>query len=230
MAKKTLAPNLLKVNQVVKLLKAEFPDLTPSKIRFWESQGLIKPKRSSSGYRMFSEQDVEELRMILRLQKERFMPLAVIKEKLSSQKDSIKSLFSQIEEETEVEELQGLNQEKFREATGLSDEIIKEMVTYGIFTPDQTLEGPEFSQYDLKVAQIFSNLQAFGIEPRHLRMYVNFAEREKIFIEQILLPYLKQKSSEGRRSAREKMQILLKNLTELRKILLIRLLEKYYPK
>lgn len=230
MPKKAVISSLLKVNQVVELLKAEFPDLTPSKIRFLESQGLIKPKRSNSGYRMFDEQDIETLRLILRLQKEKFLPLAVIKEKISSQADSLKSLFTQIEEEADVEEVQVINREKFREITNLSNEVIEEMVSYGVFLPENTLEGEEFSQYDLKIAQIFTNLATFGIEPRHLRMYVNFSEREKVFIEQILLPYLKQRSSEGRRQAREKLQILLKNLSELRKTFLVRLLDKYYSK
>lgn len=230
MSKNSLNSGLLKINQVVEALKPEFPDLTPSKIRFFESQGLIKPRRSSSGYRMFNQQDVELLRTILRLQKERFLPLAVIKEKLSSQADSLKSLFFQAEGEAELEEGEGLSWDKFREATELSDEAIKEMISYGVFAPEKTPEGDEFTQYDLKIAQIFRNLSLFGIEPRHLRMYVIFSEREKVFVEQILLPYLKQKSSEGRRQAREKLQVLLKNLSELRKLLLLRLLEKYYTK
>lgn len=230
MPKKAFVSNLLKVNQVVELLKSEFPDLTPSKIRFLESQGLIKPKRSSSGYRMFNQHDIETLKLILRLQKERFLPLTVIKEKLSSQVNSLKSLYSQIEEETEVEETQSLSRDKFRQATNLPDEVVEEMVSYGLFLPENTLEGQEFTKYDLKIAQIFANLNSFGIEPRHLRMYVNFSEREKIFIEQMLLPYLKQRSSEGKRQAWEKLQILLKNLSEVRKTLLVRLFEKYYSK
>jgi DNA-binding transcriptional MerR regulator len=227
--KKPSFSNLLKVNQVVELLKSEFEDLTPSKIRFLESRGLIKPKRSESGYRLFSEQDIETLRAVLRLQKERFLPLSVIKERLESP-DSLSSLVTQIEEEAELEEEQGLNREKFKEITKLSDETLEEMLSYGLLMPEKTLEGEEFSSYDLRVAQTFLNLSAFGIEPRHLRMYVNFGEREKVFIEQMLLPYLKQKSSEGKRQAREKLQILLKNLNELRKAILIRSLEKYYSK
>lgn len=230
MPQKPLVLNSLKVHQVVELLKSEFPDLTPSKLRFLESQGLIKPKRSKSGYRMFTGEDIEVLRTILKLQRERFLPLAVIKEKLESQAGSLKSLVFQIEEEVEADEEQGMSREKFKELTKLSNETLEEMLSYGLLMPVKTLEGEEFSQYDLKVAQIFANLSTFGIEPRHLRMYVNFGEREKIFIEQILLPYLKQRGSEGKRQARERLQILLRSLSELRKAILLRLLEKYYSK
>jgi DNA-binding transcriptional MerR regulator len=222
----TAKKNYFTISQVVRALSQEYPDLTVSKVRFLESQGLIKPKRTSSGYRQFSQKDIEKLSLILKLQKERYLPLQVIKKRLKAGGEAIP--FPEVEAE-EVESKEApYNLEKLMNATGLSEEDIHELESYGLIKK-MTLEDEEgYSHLDTQIARLAAELKSFGIEPRHLRIHETFVDREISLLEQILLPYIKQRSAEGKKEAKRLLEKLLKLLNELTRYLLTKSLENRF--
>ena len=204
----------LSIGEVLALLKEEFPDVTISKIRFLESQGLLDPERTPSGYRKFYEDDIARLRWILAQQRDNFLPLKVIKERLLSQDagagDPEGSADGEVrtdEEASLVEEIAeaptGLQMslEEMSTATGIDRDRIKELEAFGIIST----HGPEGARYydgdDFIILSIVKDFFRYGIEARHLTMYKHFADRESSFFDQIVAPTLRQKNPDARRTA-----------------------------
>jgi len=214
----------LTIGEVVSKLRGEFSDLTISKVRFLENEGLIKPFRTSGGYRKFSPDDVEKLRTILKLQKDKYLPLNVIKSRL--EQGNLES------EDTGEQELQAETRKPSRELprniplrdaleiTGISANELAELESFGLVHPRDTDEGKTYSATDVEIMQLSRDLSQFGIQPRHLRMYQIFAEREAVFFEQILLPSLKQKSPESRKRAAQVLAELLDHSRQLKHLIL----------
>ncbi|MDI6688988.1 MAG: MerR family transcriptional regulator [Actinomycetota bacterium] len=224
--------NYMTIGEVVSRLKDKFPGLSISKVRYLEEEGLIKPERTKGGYRKFSEENIKRLETILRLQKKKFLPLDVIRERLRLL-DKGESLpeFEEVPltecypfpEETQV------SLEDVSQLAGLSTDEIKDLESFGIVKPKQTEEGRIFSSLDVNIMRIARSLSRYGIEPRHLRMYENFAEREASFFQQILLPTLKQKSPEGRERTIERLSELVKLSEEFKRLVLQKTLRCYFP-
>jgi DNA-binding transcriptional MerR regulator len=212
------------ISEVVDSLKEKFPDLTVSKVRFLESQGLIKPRRSRSGYRQFRKKDVERLELILKLQKERYLPLNVIKEKLKGVAEEELPL---LEEEAEKKEGPIMEEEVCQE-TKVSPEFLQELELYELIESEDTPDGKCYKNLDYQIIRLAAELSSYGIEPRHLRMHSNFVEREMAFMEQIVLPLVRQKNPEGKRRAKDLLEKLLRSLSELERLLLKRSLEKHF--
>jgi DNA-binding transcriptional MerR regulator len=205
--------NYQSIGEVLVNVKAEFPDITISKIRFLESEGLITPERTPSGYRKFYPEDVERLRSILRLQRDEYLPLKVIKERL------LKADTGEDEEQPTLEQAVGggepdgteeladapsglqMSLEEMAAATGVDRDKIKELEGFGIVCA----HGPEGGRYydgeDYVTLSIVKDLLRFGIEPRHLTMYKHFADRESAFFEALVAPTLRQKNPDARRAA-----------------------------
>ena len=209
--------NYQSIGEVLVSVKTEFPDITISKIRFLEAEGLIEPERTPSGYRKFYVDDVDRLKSILRMQRDEYLPLKVIKERLLAQ-GSEDELFDEegvaIESTggagtapTAAEELAeaptGLQMsiEEMSAATGVERDRIKELESYGIVCS----HGPDAAKYydgdDYIVLSIVKDFFRFGVEPRHLTMYKHFEEREADFFETIVAPTLRQKNPDARRAA-----------------------------
>jgi DNA-binding transcriptional MerR regulator len=201
--------NYQSIGEVLVAVKTEFPDITISKIRFLESEGLIEPERTPSGYRKFYADDVERLRSILRMQRDEYLPLKVIKERLLRGEDDEGAEQATAEEDGPAESdalaeaptgLQ-MSLEEMSTATGVDRERIKELEGYGLVTA----HGPEGARYydgdDYILLSILKDLFRHGIEPRHLTMYKNFAERESAFFEALVAPMLRQKNPEARKAA-----------------------------
>jgi DNA-binding transcriptional MerR regulator len=209
--------NYQSIGEVLVSVKTEFPDITISKIRFLEAEGLIEPERTPSGYRKFYVDDVERLKSILRMQRDEYLPLKVIKDRLLAQ-GSGTELFDEdgvaIESDGESatttsasEELAeaptGLQMslEEMAAATGVERQRIKELETFGIVCS----HGPEGARYydgdDYIVLSIARDFLRHGIEPRHLTMYKHFTDREATFFEAIVAPTLRQKNPDARRAA-----------------------------
>ncbi|MGZ5301233.1 MAG: transcriptional regulator FtsR [Actinomycetota bacterium] len=207
--------NYRSIGEVLVSVKTEFPDITISKIRFLEAEGLIEPERTPSGYRKFYVDDVERLKSILRMQRDEYLPLKVIKERLLKQgteaelfdEDGV-AIESDGEAPTSVSEelaeaptgLQ-MSLEEMSAATGVERDRIKELESYGIVCS----HGPEGAKYydgdDYIVLSIVKDFFRFGVEPRHLSMYKHFEEREADFFETIVAPTLRQKNPDARRAA-----------------------------
>jgi DNA-binding transcriptional MerR regulator len=201
--------NYQSIGEVLVSVKTEFPDITISKIRFLEAEGLIQPERTPSGYRKFYEKDVERLKHILRMQRDEYLPLKVIKDRLLKQEDGRDAVEEPEEDdrasaEDEIAEpptgLQ-MSIDEMSAATGIEKERIKELEGFGLVCS----HGPEGARYydgdDYVVLSILRDFFRYGIEPRHLTMYKHFEEREATFFESIVMPQLRQRNPEARRMA-----------------------------
>ncbi len=223
--------NYRSIGEVLVSVKAEFPDITISKIRFLESEGLIEPERTPSGYRKFYDEDVERLKTILRMQRDEYLPLKVIKERLLQQQvGDGQPPFAPSEEvapaDRETEDLAepptGLQMsiEEMAAATGVERERIRELESFGLVCS----HGPESARYydgdDYIVLSIVKDFFRYGVEPRHLTMYRHFAERESAFFETIVLPQLRQRNPEARRAAADSLATLSKASRKLKQALL----------
>jgi DNA-binding transcriptional MerR regulator len=204
--------NYQSIGEVLVAVKTEFPDITISKIRFLESEGLIEPERTPSGYRKFYAPDVDRLKSILRLQRDEYLPLKVIKERLLSQdagagdEDAEPVGLDDAEAAPSdgiAEATTGLQMslEEMAAATGVERDRIKELEGFGIVCS----HGPEGARYydgdDYIVLSIAREFFQHGIEPRHLTMYKHFTDREASFFEALVAPTLRQKNPDARRAA-----------------------------
>ena len=175
------------IGEVLTQLSAEFPDVRISKIRFLESEGLIEPARSPSGYRRFSRHDVQRLRFILTAQRDHYLPLRVIKERLDSP-DGAAELASPAGSAAGRGAL--LSRAELAEAAGLDTERLDELEEFGLIRR----RGRQYGQDALAVARLVAELGAFGVQARHLRAVKAAAERETSLIEQVVAPLLRQRS------------------------------------
>jgi DNA-binding transcriptional MerR regulator len=228
--------NYQSIGEVLVAVKAEFPDITISKIRFLESEGLIDPERTPSGYRKFYEKDLERLRSILRMQRDEYLPLKVIKERLLQQEESngyepVSMVdASGVEPEDELAEpptgLQ-MSIEEMSAATGIDREKIRELESFGLVSS----HGPEGARYydgdDNVVLSIVKDFFRFGVEPRHLTMYKHFEERESSFFETIVMPQLRQRNPDARRQATSSLTDLARASRKLKQALLRANLRQY---
>jgi DNA-binding transcriptional MerR regulator len=202
----------MSIGEVLVMLKTEFHDVTISKIRFLEGEGLIDPERTPSGYRKFYDKDIERLRAILRMQRDEYLPLKVIKDRIDQTEDSATPARSSAE--TAHEELAvpptglQMSEDELAAATGVDRNRIRELESYGILCTHGMNGGKYYDGDDFVVLSIAKDFFKYGIEPRHLTMYRHFAEREATFFESIVLPTLRQKNPDARKTAAD-------NLTEL---------------
>jgi DNA-binding transcriptional MerR regulator len=226
--------NYQSIGEVLVAVKTEFPDITISKIRFLESEGLIEPERTPSGYRKFYEGDVARLKSILQMQRDEYLPLKVIKERLAKQ-DAGEDLGAtedgqagppgddteQADEEL-AEPTTGLQMslEEMSAATGVERERISELESYGLVCA----HGPDSARYydgdDYIVLTIVREFFQYGIEPRHLTMYKHFEEREASFFETIVVPMLRQRNPDARKAAGDALTDLSKVSRKLKQALL----------
>jgi DNA-binding transcriptional MerR regulator len=203
----------MSIGEILVTLKTEFPDITISKIRFLEGEGLIDPERTPSGYRKFRQEDVDRLRVILRMQRDEYLPLKVIKERLEKTDEEpgyVKPVAVESNEDQLATPPTGLHMsiEELSAATGVDRNRIKELESFGILS-SQGQNGDAYYDGDaFVVLSIAKDFFKYGIEPRHLMMYRHFAEREATFFESIVMPTLRQKNPDARRTAAE-------NLTDL---------------
>src|SRR5919204_3006713 len=218
--------NYQSIGEVLVAVKTEFPDITISKIRFLEAEGLIEPERTPSGYRKFYADDVERLKSILRMQRDEYLPLKVIKERLLSDGSGEAAPEAEAEGESAVEELAeaptGLQMslEEMSAATGVDRERVKELESFGLIRS----HGPEGARYydgdDYIVLSIVKDFFRYGVEPRHLTMYKHFAEREATFFQTIVAPTLRQRNPDARRMASEVLSELAASSRKLKQALL----------
>jgi DNA-binding transcriptional MerR regulator len=280
----------LSIGEVLSLLQAEFPDVTISKIRFLESQGLLDPERTPSGYRKFYDTDVERLRWILRQQRENFLPLKVIKGRLLGQGDGSEDSTDgtepgpveappieapladperpdpqlaepQLAEPQVAEPQPGASQpaesrpepappehvapeprvqtpkreavraepprrrlsvtdlplplsgasltlEELAAASGQPPDRIRDLEKAGFIVGRSVADVVYYDEESLSVADLVGGFARFGIEPRHLRIYKNSAEREAGLFQQVIVPLLKQRNPEARQRAIDSLEEL----------------------
>lgn len=215
----------LSIGEVLGLLQDEFPDVTISKIRFLESQGLLDPERTPSGYRKFYDEDIERLRWILRQQKENFLPLKVIKDKLAagelestSEPEDVAAASAAPATDDEPapaaaapgpvasvldggETSVSLSVDELTGATGLTRAEIAELEQFGLLAQRTLGDTVYYDDASLVIARLAKGFFDLGLDARHLRMYKVAAEREAGFYEQLVLPRLKQRRPGARAEA-----------------------------
>jgi DNA-binding transcriptional MerR regulator len=232
----------MSIGDVLKSLREEFPEVTVSKIRFLEAEGLIEPERTPSGYRKFYQQDLARLRYILRLQRDNFMPLKIIRRKLeqfeidgaepvsrpsmprsdaaaaAAPETPLPPMGAEDDLDTPVGGLH-LSFDELVAASGLSAEHIRELEEYGLLDA-HPLEGSVFyDEDDLMIAKIARDFGKYGIEPRHMRMYRHFADREAGLFQQAVVPH-RGASNDSKRRAVQSLNDLAKMSKRLKQLLL----------
>ena len=170
------------IGQVLDELRADFPDVSPSKIRFLEAEGLVQPLRASSGYRRFAVADNERLRFILTAQRDEYLPLRVIKERLDALDGGAPGA-SQVPAVS-------MTRSELLAAAGASEELLAELEDYGLVR-----RARAYTAQALTVVRSAVLLAQYGIQPRHLRVVKAAAEREVSLTEQAVAPLTRQKGS-----------------------------------
>ncbi|TMK78642.1 MAG: MerR family transcriptional regulator [Actinobacteria bacterium] len=225
-----MARSYMSIGEILVTLKTEFPDITISKIRFLEGEGLIDPERTPSGYRKFREDDVDTLRTVLRMQRDEYLPLKVIKERMLKTDDApaAKAPASDGGDElaTPPTGLQ-MTAEELATATGVDRNRIRELQSFGILCTHGENGSTYYDGDDFIVLSIAKDFFRYGIEPRHLSMYRHFAEREATFFESIVMPVLRQKNPDARRTAAENLADLAALSRKLKQALLRSNLRQY---
>jgi DNA-binding transcriptional MerR regulator len=173
------------IGQVLDELSPEFPDISPSKIRFLESEGLIQPLRSSSGYRRFSAADIKRLRFILTAQRDEYLPLRVIKERL----DALDGAAAHGADAGAVPPV-AMTRSELLAAAGAAEELLAELEDYGLIR-----RARSYGTQTLSVLRSAVRLGEYGIQPRHLRVIKAAADRETALVEQAVAPLTRQKGS-----------------------------------
>jgi DNA-binding transcriptional MerR regulator len=205
----------LTIGEVVQKLQGAYPDLSISKLRFLEEEGLINPERTAGGYRKFTSADVARLEVVLRLQREHFLPLSVIRERLADYDrgklpPELERSGGPVAEPLPLggEDEGPLPLEEAPNAIGVPVSFVKEIVDFGLIELHSGEQGLEIARADVPIIHGAWDLRRYGVEPRHLRMYETFAEREAALFSQILMPAFRHKTPESR-------QKLTETLTEL---------------
>jgi DNA-binding transcriptional MerR regulator len=201
--------SVLSIGEVLNLLRPEFADVTISKLRFLEAEGLVEPLRTPAGYRKYTPAHVERLRLVLAAQRDRYLPLRVIREQLDAL-DRGERVVGALPPpppppppaplpRAELGDAY-LSRAQLAERSGLDDAGITDLQQYGLLVPDETGRyGPEA----LTVARIAAQLAEYGLEGRHLRPYRGTADREVGLLSQLLVPLSRQAGANGRAQALE---------------------------
>jgi DNA-binding transcriptional MerR regulator len=208
---------LLNIGQVLDLLRPDFPDITIPKIRFWEDRGLIKPQRTPAGYRKFSDADVERLRYVLRMKRDHYLPLDVIREHLDAIDRGLEP--PQIEPVVPTVPRVAMNADglpapesflrtdKFRlsrkelvKIAEIGDDLLGQLEAFGLIT---ALPTGHYDTDALVIAQAARDLSEFGLEPRHLRAFKTAADREVGLVEQVVAPVRRSRDATASARAEE---------------------------
>ena len=174
------------IGEVIAQLRGEFPDVSVSKIRFLESEGLIQPARSPSGYRKFGPSDVDRLRYILTAQRDQYLPLRVIKDQLDSDQPVAGPL----------------SRRELLDATGIDEAKLAELEEFGLVLRS----GRQYPPEALEAVRAIAALSRYGVQARHLRVLRASVEREIALIEQVVAPIVRQRSPGARSRASQTAQ------------------------
>jgi len=202
------APEQQSIGEVITALREEFPELSVSKIRFLEGQGLIEPERSASGYRLFSRDDVQRISFILREQRDNYLPLKVIKSRLASwdRGDDPQDVTTSGPPPESYFAASGLSMspEELAKAAGLSTRHLEELVDHGVLVPMELPDGKQvYKDDDLAIARAARRMIRQGLETRHLRTIRLAADREVELLAQLVAPMLRHRNPDNRRRAAE---------------------------
>jgi len=207
---------LLRIGEVVRRLGEEFPDVSISKIRYLEDEGLIAPRRTQGGYRLFSQDDLERLHTILRLQRDEFLPLRVIRDELDApgatdRKRRRPPGIAGSEEEITFGEL--------CHRAGVPPDLAKELEDFGLLAATGSGSEKRYLESDADIASACAQLSRYGVAPRHLRTFRTAADREAALLDQLVAPALRSRNPERRAQGLRDLQALAELAQELSTLL-----------
>jgi len=219
----------LTIGAVCKILQSEFDDVSISKIRYLEDQKLLNPRRTSGGYRLYSQSDVERLRTILRLQRDEFLPLRVIRQELASGGDLVladgdrKPASGAVRRAILVDTSRAyLSLDEVVEETGAREELISELENFGIVQPEKREGKTVYDETDREIVRAANELSRVGVGARNLRVFRSSADREAQLLEALLGPSLRSRNPERRKEALESLESLAATVSHLKHLLLVR--------
>ena len=215
-------PRLRTIGSVCEELREQFPDISVSKIRYLEDQGLITPRRTRGGYRLFAPDDVERLTTILRMQRDEFLPLRVIREALdgpgATSERSRRRSPGILGREDEIDEAE------LCDRASVSPELVRELEEFGLVVSRSDAGGRLYRESEADIVAACARLARFGIDARHLRTFLTAGGREAALVEQLVAPGLRSRNPERRKSALEDLESLARVAQELSHLLFVRAL------
>jgi DNA-binding transcriptional MerR regulator len=224
----------LTIGAVCKQLEREFPDISISKIRYLEDQKLLSPRRTQGGYRLYAPTDVARLRTILRLQRDEFLPLRVIRQELAAGRTDSDAPAAG------APDLRALRRSSVAmrgsgsvyslldvlEDTGADAKLVRELEEYGVIKGERRDGEVWYDDSEREVVRAAKELARFGVGGRNLRVFRTSADREAALLEQILAPSLRSRNPERRKEAVEALENLAAIASHLKYLLLVRDLRK----
>ncbi|HVY78754.1 MAG TPA: MerR family transcriptional regulator [Solirubrobacterales bacterium] len=221
----------LTIGAVCKILQSEFDDVSISKIRYLEDQKLLTPRRTAGGYRLYSQSDVERLRTILRLQRDEFLPLRVIRQELAAGGDILaggaggekRPSGGAVRRAILVNTSRAyLTLDEVIEETGAREELVAELENFGIVEPEKRDGKTVYDETDREVVRAANELSRFGVGARNLRVFRSSADREANLLEALLGSSLRSRNPERRKEALESLESLAATVSHLKHLLLVR--------
>jgi len=222
------------IGAVCKVLKPEFPKISISKIRYLEDQKLLQPKRTAGGYRLYSQQDLGRLRTILRLQRDEFLPLRVIRNELARGRTEA-DLPTAAREGTSVRRVASMgvkprgatfSLEDVVGETGADPKLVAELEDYGVIKGEKRNGTQWYDETEREIIRAVTELARYGVAGRNLRVFRTSADREAALLQQILQPALRSRNAARRKEAIETLENLAAVASHLKHLLLIRDLRK----
>jgi DNA-binding transcriptional MerR regulator len=220
----------LTIGAVCKLLKGEFSDISISKIRYLEDQKLLAPRRTQGGYRLYSPADVARLRTILRLQRDEFLPLRVIRQELAAGRETAEAARDDGPAESRSARHTSLAESSphkyelsdLMDYTGVDERLVRELEEYRVIKAESRDGKRYYDDLDREIVRAVGELTRYGVAPRNLRVFRTSADREAALLEQILAPALRSRNRERRGEAIEALESLAAVVSHLKHLLLVR--------
>ena len=221
------------IGAVCKALGQEFPDISISKIRYLEDQKLLTPRRTQGGYRLYNQNDIQRLRTILRLQRDEFLPLRVIRQELASgrsdgdvaapggERRGLRRAVVDVRDPGALYSLDDVVDE-----TGAQASLVRELVDFGVIKGEMRGGARYYDETEREIVRAVSELARYGVGGRNLRVFRSSADREAQLLQSILAPALRSRNPERRKEAIEALENLASVTTHLKHLLLIRDLRK----
>jgi DNA-binding transcriptional MerR regulator len=220
------------IGAVCKALHQEFPEISISKIRYLEDQKLLTPRRTQGGYRLYTQSDIQRLRTILRLQRDEFLPLRVIRQELAggrSEREVAPAGDARAIRRTTVTSRDSgalYSLEDVVEETGADPKLVRELLDFGVIKGEARAGVVYYDETEREIVRAVSELARYGVGGRNLRVFRSSADREAQLLQSILAPALRSRNPERRREAVEALENLASVTTHLKHLLLIRDLRK----
>lgn len=227
----------LTIGAVCKALAQEFPDISISKIRYLEDQKLLTPRRTPGGYRLYAQGDVARLRTILRMQRDEFLPLRVIRQELAAgrsgeatpapgrvARDGMRAWRPSVSVREATGALYSI--EDVLEDTKAEGKLVRELEEYGVVKGELRGGVRYFDETEREIVAAVAELARYGVGGRNLRVFRSSADREANLLQQILAPALRSRNPERRKEAVEALENLAAVATHLKHLLLVRDLRK----